>query len=140
FRLDYDRLDAQPFADVYRRATRFQFFTPTEEDLHFPEGVILNSGRSSLSDDRAAVQFATNSFNSGKATPLVGMPDEQPLFVSPVLAKRHGLRTGDNARVTSRETGDAIVVPVVVSDRVKGDTTYMSFHKSAAQLERGLYV
>lgn len=140
FRLDYDREDAQPFADVYRRPTRFQFFTPTEEDLHFPDGVILNSGRSSLSDDRAAVQFATNSFNSGKATPLVGMPDEQPLFVSPALAKRHGLRTGDSARVTSRDTGDAIVVPVVVSDRVKGDTTYMSFHKSRAQLERGLYV
>ena len=83
FRLDYDREDAQPFGDVYRRPTRFKFFTPTEEDLHFPEGVILNSGRSSLSDDRAAVQFATNSFNSGKATPLVGMPDDQPLFVSP---------------------------------------------------------
>lgn len=140
FRLDYDREDAQPFGDVYRRPTRFRFFTPTDEDLQFPEGVILNSGRSSLSDDRAAVQFATNSFNSGKATPLVGMPDEQPLFVSPSLAKTHGLRSGDRARVTNRETGDQMVVPVTVSDRVKGDTTYMSFHKSRAQLESGLYV
>lgn len=140
FRLDYDRADAQPFADVYRRPTRFRFFTPTDEDLDFPEGVILNSGRSCLSDDRTAVQFATNSFNSGKATPLVGMPDDQPLFVSRTLAKTHGLRTGDRARVINRETGDAIVVPVVVSDRVKGDTTYMSFHKSRAQLEAGLYV
>jgi ferredoxin-NADP reductase/anaerobic selenocysteine-containing dehydrogenase len=140
FRLDYDREDAQPFGDVYRRPTRFKFFTPTEEDLHFPEGVILNSGRSSLSDDRAAVQFATNTFNSGKATPLAGMPDDAPLFVSHALAKTHGLRTGDQARVIGRETGEAIVVPVVVSDRVKGDTTYMSFHKSRAQLESGVYV
>mgnify|MGYP000990313903 CR=1 FL=1 len=140
FKLDYDNLAAQPFGDVLRRPTRFKFFVPTPEDLDLPEGIILNSGRGTLTDDRDRVAFAVATFNSGKATPIVNMPDEHPLFVSPSLASRQSLKTGDRVRVTGRDSGDAIELPVEVSDRVKGDSVYVSFHKSRAQMERDVYV
>ena len=31
-------------------------------------------------------------------------------------------------------------MPVIVTDRVKGETTYVSFHKSRAQIEKGQYI
>lgn len=139
-RLDYDNPEHHAFRDVYRRPSKFKFFVPTEADLALPEGTILNSGRSQLSDDRGRIAFATSTFNSGKATPIIGMPDDNPLFMSPQLAQKHGLRTGEMARVTNRTTGESIVLPVEVSDRVKGETMYVSFHKSKAQMERGLYI
>jgi anaerobic selenocysteine-containing dehydrogenase len=140
YKLDYDDPDAIPFRDIYRRPGAFRFFVPTEVDLQLPEGLVLNSGRSTLSDDKELVRFASSTFNSGKATPTVGMPDNNPLYVSPALAQRLHLRTGDDARITNRETGDSIVLPVVVSDRVKGLMVYTSFHKTKAQIERGLTV
>lgn len=140
YKLDYDDPAAVPFRDVYRRPGRYRFFVPTEVDLELPEGILLNSGRSTLSDDKELVRFASTTFNSGKATPIVGMPDNNPLYVSPQLAARLSLRTGDDARITNRETGDSIVLPVVVSDRVKGQMIYTSFHKTKAQIERGLTV
>jgi anaerobic selenocysteine-containing dehydrogenase len=140
YMLDYDDPKAAPFADIYRRPGCFRFFLPTEQDLQFPEGLVLNSGRSTLSDDKELVRFASTTFNSGKATPIVGMPANNPLYVSPVVAARLGLRTGDQARITNRETNDSIVLPVVVSDRVKGQVIYTSFHKTTAQVERGLTV
>lgn len=139
-KLDYDTPDHVAFRDVYRRPSKFKFFTPTTEDLALPEGVILNSGRSQLSDDRERVAFATSTFNSGKATPIVNMPDDNPLFMSPSLAAKHGLKSGEVARVTNRTSGVSLELPVEVSDRVKGDTMYVSFHKSRAQMERGVYV
>ena len=138
--LDYDDPDALPFSDIFRRPASFKFFVPTARDLEFPAGIILNSGRSSLSDDRTAIQFATSTFNSGKATPIVDMPDNNPLFVSPSLAERFALSDGGHARIINRHTGDAIVLPVVVSERVKGDTVYTSFHKSRAKMLEGLCV
>jgi anaerobic selenocysteine-containing dehydrogenase len=140
YKLDYDDPEAVPFRDIYRRPGAFRFFVPTEVDLEVPEGVVLNSGRSTLSDDKELVRFASATFNSGKATPTVGMPDTNPLHVSPGLAQRMHLRTGDEVRITNRETGDAIVLPVVVNDRVKGQMVYTSFHKTKAQIERGLTV
>lgn len=140
YRLDYDDPECQPYGDLYRRPRQFKFFVPTREDMVLPEGIILTSGRSSLSDDRERVQFATATFNSGKATPTVGMPDDNPLFVSPSLAGRVGLKTGGWARVTNRITGHSEVFPVEVSDRVKGDTCYISFHKCKAEIEQGRYV
>lgn len=140
YKLDYDDPTAVPFRDIYRRPGCYRFFVPTERDLQPPEGLILNSGRSTLSDDKELVRFASTTFNSGKATPIVGMPQTNSLFVSHELAARLQLRTGDEARVTGRETNDSIVLPVVVSDRVKGDTMYTSFHKTVAQMERGLTV
>jgi ferredoxin-NADP reductase/anaerobic selenocysteine-containing dehydrogenase len=139
YTLDYSAPERHPFADIYRQPYRFRFFAPTEHDLRLPSGVLLNTGRSTLSDDRAKIRFATSTFNSGKATPAVGMPDEAPLFVSPSLARTAGLRTGDRARLTGKQGGE-VVFPVEVSDRVKGSTVYASFHKSRAQVERGVYV
>ena len=133
------QLDApNPFRDIYRQPTRFQFFTPTTADLALPEGIILNSGRSSLSDDRDRIAWATATFNSGKGTPAAGMPDEHPLHVSPSLAARHKLVTGDRVRVTGG--GGEVELPVQVTTRVKGDSVYVSFHKSHAQMKRGVSV
>jgi glycine betaine catabolism B len=137
--LDYDDPAATPFRNIYREPGRFRFFCPTEEDLSVPEGVIFNSGRSSLSDDRQRIHFATSTFNSGKATPVVKMPDEHPLYVSTSLAGKTGLESGDIARVQS-QNGQSIELPVVVTDRVKGDSVYVSFHRSMAQEARGLYI
>jgi predicted molibdopterin-dependent oxidoreductase YjgC len=138
--LDYDHPAHAPFRDVFRRPHQFTFFAPKDEDLAIPEGIILNTGRSSLSDDRQKIRFATNTYNSGKATPSADMPDEQPLHVSPLIAARHGLQTGDFARISNPHTGQAIVWPVVVSDRVVGETVYVCFHKSRAQLEENRYI
>jgi hypothetical protein len=66
--LDYDHPERRPFADIFRVPRDFSFFLPTEADLHIPHGMILNSGRSSMSSDRKGIQFATASFNSGKST------------------------------------------------------------------------
>src|SRR5262249_48563488 len=90
--------------------------------------------------DRDRVAFATSTFNSGKATPIVNMPDEHPLFVSPALAAKRNLKTGDRARLTGWESRASIELPVEVSERVKGNSVYVSFHKSRAQMERGVYV
>ena len=140
FVLDYESPEHHPFRDVFRKPRNFQFFLPTEDDLAVPEGIILNSGRSCLSDDRARVRFAIATFNSGKATPLVDMPDENPLYVSDRIAQRHGLEDGGRAEVRNRETGAGIELPVVITDRLKGDLCYVSFHKSRAQIEAGSYV
>jgi len=138
--IDPDDPDAQPYGDLYGDPVRFAFFVPTAGDLAIPEGTILNSGRSALSADPAAIAFATSTFNSGKATPADGMPDHNPLCVGPALAERLGLVDGGAARVTGVETGVSLTLPVRVTDRVVGDAAYMSFHKSRAQVEDGVYV
>lgn len=138
--LDYDKPGHEPFADIFRQPRKFTFFEPTEDDLHIPHGIIFNSGRSSLSTDRKAIQFATSTFNSGKATSIVNMPDENPCHISPMLAERMGFKTGDRVKVTGRVTGKSVELPVIVSDRVKGETIYASFHKSRAQIEGDQYI
>jgi ferredoxin-NADP reductase/anaerobic selenocysteine-containing dehydrogenase len=140
FVLDYDRPGYQPFADVFKNPRPFTFFTPTEIDLAIPEGIILNSGRSGLSDKRDRIRFATSSFNSGKATPAVDMPEVNPLFISPSLAAKHQIKTGEMMRIRDNESGNTLELPVEVSHRVKGDTTYVSFHKSRGQIEKGQYI
>lgn len=138
--LDYDKPGHQPFADVFRQPRRFRFFKPAERDLEMPTGFVLNSGRSSLSDDPKRIRFATSTFNSGKATPTVDMPDENPIHISEMLADRYKIQTGDRVRVSSRETGESIVLPALVSNRVKGETAYVSFHKCKAEIEDGRYI
>ncbi|MBI4640020.1 MAG: hypothetical protein HY731_04965, partial [Candidatus Tectomicrobia bacterium] len=140
YRLDYDDPNHVPFRNVFRQPRKFTFFVPTDQDLELPTGVILNSGRSTLTDDRVRMRFAISTFNSGKATPSVDMPDENPLHVSPLLAEKLGLSTGDQARVSNIETGESLILPVVVTDRVKGETVYVSFHKSRAEIEQGHYL
>ena len=140
FLLDYDNPDAQPFADIYRRPTRFKFFVPTAADLEIPSGTVLNTGRSSLSDERQRIAFAIGTFNSGKATPIVGMPDEAPLFLSPGLAHKHGISTGQRVRLRHPDQDTSVEFSAIVSDRVKGDSVYASFHKTAAQMAGLQYV
>lgn len=135
-----DTKKESPFGDIYRQPRKFTFFIPTEEDLSYPRGIVLNSGRSSLSNDRKRVLFATGSFNSGKATPIVNMPEEHPLHVSPTLAKEYDLKTGDLVRVTGRVSGGSVILPVNVNSGVKGEVVYVSFHKSLAQIEKGRYI
>ncbi|MSO75317.1 MAG: 2Fe-2S iron-sulfur cluster binding domain-containing protein [Alphaproteobacteria bacterium] len=140
YMLDYATPDHQPFADIYRQPRPFKFFRPTEADMHIPHGIIMNSGRSSLTSDRKRIQFAMSTFNSGKATPIIGMPDENPCHISSALAHKLGLKQGDKVRVTGRKTGAAIELPVIVTDRVKGESIYVSFHKSRGQMEEGRYI
>ena len=138
--LDYEKPGHEPFADVFRHPRKFRFFVPKSEDLKIPEGVILNSGRSPLSDDPVRIRFATSTFNSGKATPIVDMPAENPLYISPSLAEQLKIRTGDAVRVFGGEAESMITLPAIVSDRVKGNTVYVSFHKSKAEIDEGRYI
>jgi len=138
--LDYDNPEAQPFRDVYRRPSRFKFFVPTLADLHVPSGTLFNTGRATLSDERERISFAIGTFNSGKATPIVGMPDENPLYVSQSLALKRGLSNGQRVRLRQPDGDGFAEFPVVVSDRVKGDSMYASFHKSRAQMAGKQYV
>jgi anaerobic selenocysteine-containing dehydrogenase len=140
FMLDYDNPAHMPFRDIYRNPRPFTFFGPSDEDLRIPGGVILNSGRSTLSDDKARIRFAVGTFNSGKATTAVDMPAENPLHISPMLAASMELKTGDRVRVINSDTSESMEMPVVVNERAKGNTIYVSFHKTRAELERGVYL
>jgi ferredoxin-NADP reductase/anaerobic selenocysteine-containing dehydrogenase len=140
FLLDYDNPAAQPFRDVYRRPSRFKFFVPTLADLHVPSGTLFNTGRATLSDERERISFAVGTFNSGKATPIVGMPDENPLYMSQSLAQKRGITSGQRVRLRQPDGSGCTEFPVVVSDRVKGDSMYASFHKSRAQMAGTQYV
>lgn len=140
YRLDYEDGSHIPFRDIYRRPGKFRFFVPKEEDLSIPSGIILNSGRSTMSDDRRRVRFAIQTFNSGKATPATDMPLSNPLYLSLALAQRLGIGAGDRVRVEGVESGSSLVFDAEPTDRLKGDVVYVSFHKSKAEIEQGQYL
>lgn len=140
YRLDYDDPEHVPFRDIWRRPGRFKFFVPTEVDLSLTEGLILDSGRSPLSDDKKRIHFAVATFNSGKATTGVDLPDENPLYVSLSLAAELGLAAGDLVRVTGIDAQASLVLPVIPTSRVHGRTLYISFHKCQAEIEQGRYL
>lgn len=93
-----------------------------------------------MSDDMSRIRFAIATFNSGKATPILGLPEDNPVYVSKQLAKEKGLQSGDRARVSNPELGTSLILRVVVSDRVKGRSVYVSFHKTKAELNEGQYL
>jgi len=140
YRLDYDDPAHVPFRDIWRRPGRFKFFVPTEADLSLTDGLILDSGRSTLSDDKKRVHFAVATFNSGKATTGVDLPEENPLYVSLGLAAELGLAAGDQVRVTGVDTQASLVLPVIPTSRLRGRTLYISFHKCKAEIEQGRYL
>jgi len=140
YRLDYDSPGHSPFGDIYERPYRFRFFIPTEQDLELPTGIVLNSGRSALSENPADLRYAIHSFNSGKATPATGMPEEHPLYISPMLAEQEQLECGDKVLVQNTETTKSVPFQVQVTERLRGQLAYIPFHKDRAQLDHGRYL
>ena len=133
YRLDYDDPAHVPFRDIWRRPGRFKFFVPTEADLSLADGLILDSGRSTLSEDKKRIHFAVSTFNSGKATTGVDLPDENPLYVSLSLAAELGLSAGDHVRVTGVDTQASLVLSVIPTSRVRGRTpSHCRFRRAAA--------
>ncbi len=140
YRLDYDDPTHVPFRDIWRRPGKFKFFVPTETDLSLVDGLILDSGRSPLSEDKKRIHFAVATFNSGKATTNVDLPDENSLYVSLSLALELGLCAGDHVRVTGVDTQASLVLPVIPTSRLRGQTLYTSFHKCKAEIDQGRYL
>lgn len=138
--LNSDDPEHSPFADKFRKARKFQFFTPTAQDIELPTGILLNSGRSTLSDNMQRIRFAISTFNSGKATPILGLPEDNPVYVSTALGEKLGLKTGGHARVRNPELNTSLIFRVVVSERVKGDSVYINFHKTKAEMTEGQYL
>jgi predicted molibdopterin-dependent oxidoreductase YjgC len=68
------------------------------------------------------------------------MPEEHPLSVSPAIAARHGLTTGDRVRVRNRETGQDLEMRVAVNDRLVGDLVYVPFNKDRLQARGERYL
>lgn len=131
---------AAPFQDIYRRPTRFHFFTPTKNDLSFPSGLVLNSGRSQLSTEPARTVYALSTFNSGKSASGADMPEDNPLFISMSLAERMDLKAGDRVWVTNLETRTAMVLSVQPTSLLLGETIYISMHKSRVELAQSRHV
>ncbi|MCP4868664.1 MAG: hypothetical protein GY898_08090 [Proteobacteria bacterium] len=140
FRLAYDEPDHAPFRDVFERPNPFRFFRPTEGDLRRPPGIVLNSGRSAMSDDPRHRRFAVNTFNSGKVTPGTDMPDEHSLHLSPSLAARLNIDDGDRVRVTGTRVGRSIEMTASVTSRLVGDMAYVPFHKDKLQADGIRYI
>ncbi|MBJ96060.1 MAG: hypothetical protein CMP23_16470 [Rickettsiales bacterium] len=140
FLLDYEAADALPFKDIYGRAHSFHFFTPTEEDLSIPAGIVLNSGRASMTGNRTELRYAIDTFNSGKATPPRAMPDEHPLHLSLSLCEELSLSSGQSVLVRNPETGQTMTCTVQPNQRLVGKLAYFPFHKDKLQLEGKRYI
>ncbi len=138
--LDYDDEDAMPFKDIFGNPGCFRFFTPSEDDLAIPDGVILNSGRAAMTDEPSDVRYAINTFNSGKATPAEDMPNEHSLHISLQVAEEIGALAGDHVRVTNVHTGRSMVFRARPNPRLAGTLVYFPFHKDRAQLSQGRYI
>jgi anaerobic selenocysteine-containing dehydrogenase len=140
YRLDYDNKDHVPFRDIFRRPGSFRFFVPTAADVAVVDGIILITGRSSMSNDKKRIRFAVSTFNSGKATSIVDMPDENPVYVSLELADQLGISEGDVVRLTGVESRGTLELPAIPTARVKGNAVYVNFHKTRAEIEKGRYL
>lgn len=138
-KLDYDTPGHSPFQDIYGAPVKYRFFLPTPQDLTLAEGLILCTGHSTLSERSPRPIFDTETFNSGKLSALDELPRENPIFISQMLAERYNLSAGDRVWVTNRETREAMVLTVMPTSRLKGETAYLSTQNSRAELEQGRY-
>ena len=129
-----------PFKYIFGNPGCFRFFTPSEDDLAIPDGVILNSGRAAMTDEPSDVRYAINTFNSGKATPAEDMPNEHSLHISLQVAEEIGALAGDHVRVTNVHTGRSMVFRARPNPRLAGTLVYFPFHKDRAQLSQGRYI
>lgn len=139
FQLNYKN-PGQPFKDIYGEPRSFNFFTANKDDLVMPDGIIMNSGRSSMSDQQRRIDFSVGTFNSGKATPVEDIPHENPVYISRYLSNKIGFKSGDRLRIKGNSGNNSIDLPAIVSERVFGDVIYVSFHRAKSQRLRNLYV
>ncbi|MGV3522741.1 MAG: hypothetical protein ACO1RX_00870 [Candidatus Sericytochromatia bacterium] len=116
--LDYSQPERLPFSDLRDQPVRYRFFVPSETDLALPRGVILSTGRSTLSEE----------------TDRTNLSEPYPLFVSHMLAERYNLSAGDRVWVTNRETRAAMVATVQPTSRLKGETLYLSLDPNGESL------
>lgn len=138
-RLDYEQ-GTLPFTDIYRQPVRYRFFVPTAEDIQLPRGIILNSGRASLSENPEEQLFSQMTVNSGKRSYPQEIPEDNPLYVSLMLAERYNLQAGDRVWITNRATRQSMVMRVIPSARLKGETVYLSIHKNRKEIQEERYV
>jgi len=138
--LDYSDPESIPFRDIFGAPASFRFFSPSEDDLSIPQGIVLNSGRASMTSRRADLRYAINTFNSGKATPGDDMPEEHPLHLSPLLADELNIDDGDSVRVTNLDTGRSMVFRALSNERLSGKLLYFPFHKDRAQFRGERYI
>ncbi|PIQ23609.1 hypothetical protein COW36_14185 [bacterium (Candidatus Blackallbacteria) CG17_big_fil_post_rev_8_21_14_2_50_48_46] len=128
------------FHDLYRGPVSFKFLLPQANELELPEGIVLNSGCSTLSDHAGWIRFAIGSFHSGKTLASMDMPKEQILYVSEALAQAQSLQTGQKVRVTNLETERSAILPIAVTSRLKGRMVYLSYHHSVNEIEQDSYL
>ena len=138
--LDYSDPEATPFRDIFGAPGSFRFFTPSEDDLSIPQGVVLNSGRASMTSRTSDLRYAINTFNSGKATPPDDMPDEHPLHLSMLLSEELEVDQGDSVRLTNLDTGRSMIFRAQPNERLSGRLVYFSFHKDRAQFQGKRYI
>ena len=138
--LDYSDPEASPFRDIYKSPGQFRFFTATPDDLSIPEGIVLNSGRASMTSRTADLRYAINTFNSGKATPPDDMPAEHPLHLSMLLADELKVSAGDTVVVTNLDTERSMVFRAQPNERLSGKLVYFPFHKDRAQFDGKRYI
>ena len=68
------------------------------------------------------------------------MPYESPSPISPMAAEAFDLETGNGAEVAGRESGGSVILSIMATNRVKGQTLYTSFHKSRSKMEHDIFV
>lgn len=129
-----------PFQDIYREPVSFRFFVPKEGDLRIPNGIVLNTGCSTLSDNVAWIRFAISSFHSSKVLDSLDMPKHKPLFISQTLADEMGFKKDQKVKVSNVETGRTLILKVEPTSRLKGHMAYLSYHHSHAEIQQDSYI
>ncbi|MBF2052513.1 MAG: hypothetical protein IGS03_03500 [Candidatus Sericytochromatia bacterium] len=137
-RLDASQPQALPLQNLYGEPVRFRFFTPSSADLELPRGIVLCTGRGLL--ERLAPeplrQEQSNNFNFSRLANTQDIPAAHPLFVSYMLAERYNLSEGDRVWITNNETRSTMVLSVMPTSRLKGETVYLSIYKHQAEISQ----
>lgn len=128
--LNYARPHDLPFANALREPQKFKFFLPQASDLSLISGIILNTGRSHLSEQEADLAWTEVAFNACKTSPSAHRPQETLAFISLSLAERLNIKPYDRIWVTHRETRESQVMKVIPSKRLKGELLYLTIHPS----------
>jgi ferredoxin len=116
--LDYTDDNCRPLKDIYRNPSAFKFFSPQVEGLELPKGIILNSGRATLSKNPQRIQFATSTFNSGN---LDKRHIHKEGFAPPAMQEASGSYDAafNNARQTVVADGSHSLLDIAESQGIK---------------------